>query len=354
MNPVRDLMVTATVCTLMVCGVRGGALDPTDPPGPTMHTLEELYQRVLAQEQQLAELEQRLEAAGIGVGVAPSGMVLIPSGSFVMGATTNAGHDEANGDELPQHTVRVSAFYIDRYEVTKDQWNIVYDWATEHGYAFSSGCGLGKGDTHPVQTVSWFDGVKWCNARSEMAGLAACYTVSGEVYRAGEFLPECDFRLGGYRLPTETEWEKAARGGVSNRRFPWSDTSTIQHGRANYLANNTYSYDTSPTEGYHPDYDEAPMPYTSPAGTFAPNGYGLYDMAGNVWEWCWDWYDEYAYDTASSDDPTGPGWGSQRVSRGGSYGDVAANNRVSNREKSEPVNALYYQGMRTVRSAGVR
>lgn len=112
-----------------------------------------------------------------------------------------------------------------------------------------------------------------------------------KVYRSGRTLPDCNFSATGYRLPTNTEWEYAARGGLSDKRFPWGDT--IQHSQANYRSSEAYAYDTNPTRGYHPTYETGGPPYTSPAGAFAANGYGLYDMAGNVFEWCDDTLGSY-------------------------------------------------------------
>ena len=338
----------AVALAMTASGTLGGTLDPVDPPGPTMHTLEQIYQKADANGQRFDALAARLESAGLGA--VPDGMALVLAGAFVMGANTNVGHWGAS-EELPQHGVSVGAFYMDVRETSKEQWDIVRDWGVEHGYAFSTPSGDGKADDHPVQLVNWHDCVKWCNARSERAGLAACYTVSGEVYRVGEQVPECDFCAKGYRLPTEAEWEKAARGGLANRRFPWSDSSTIQHARANYRSNGSESYDTSPTWDYHPDFDNDPLPYTAPIGVFAPNGYGLYDMAGNVSEWCWDWFDQNYYGMSPAADPSGPPSGVYRVVRGGSWFHNAGIARVASRSATEPEMRQGYIGFRTVRSA---
>ena len=224
----------------------------------------------------------------------PSGMALIPAGSFTMGNCMNS--SEGYSYELPLHTVYVSAFYMDKYDVTKSLWDSVYQWAITHGYSFDH-AGSGNAANHPVQTIDWYDAVKWCNARSEKEGKTpAYYTTSAQtvVYRSGDMdiSNSCVKWSSGYRLPTEAEWEKAARGGASGQRFPWGNT--ISWSQANYFAYPSgYSYDVNPTSGYHPTFATGAWPYTSPVGYFAPNGYGLYDMAGNVWQWCWDWYGGY-------------------------------------------------------------
>ena len=282
-------------------------------------------------------------------------MVLIPAGTFTMGATTNVGH-EYYGGEVPQHTVSVSAFYMDKYEVTKSLWDKVYQWATNHGYSFNY-AGSGKASTHPVQTIDWYDAVKWCNARSEKEGWTPAYYTSAaqaDVYRTGQTNVQTDWVnwSSGYRLPTEAEWERAARGGASGHRFPWPDVDTITHTQANYYSFYSYSYDISETRGYHPTFDDGVFPYTSPIGSFGANGYGLYDMAGNVWEWCWDWYSSTYYDSSPGTDPRGPTSGSQRVIRGGSWYNSALDSRTAYRNYLTPDNGFFNFGFRSVLPPG--
>ena len=201
---------------------------------------------------------------------------LIPEGKFTMGSIK-----DDNITKSPRVEVYVSEFFMAKTETTLERWSEVRDWALENGYSGLQE-GYAQGPKHPISKVSWFNMTIWCNAASEMEGLNPCYyDVNGNVVRSGNTTTTCDWSANGYRLPTEAEWEKAAKGGKDDQRYPWGNT--IDHSRANYRSTDSSFGDIETKKGYNLNFDNF-----SPVASFQPNGYGLYDTSGNVWELCWD------------------------------------------------------------------
>jgi formylglycine-generating enzyme required for sulfatase activity len=161
----------------------------------------------------------------------------------------------------------VSAFHIARFETTWAEWRQVRTWAVANGYTDLANVGEGSADNHPVRNVSWYDAVKWLNAKSQMEGFMPVYSVNGTTYKTGQSIPTLLAAANGYRLPAEAEWEWAARGGVASQGYTYSGSNDI-----NAVA--WYSLNSGNA--------------TKAVGTKLPNEQGLYDMCGNISEWCWD------------------------------------------------------------------
>jgi len=241
--------------------------------------------------------------------LSPIEMVNVIGGSFQMG--DNFGDGFIN--ERPVHQVTLSNFTISKYEITQKAWvqilgnNPAKFW----------------GDDNPVESISWSDAINYCNARSSLEGLTQCYkTVNGIL--------TCDFNANGYRLPTEAEWEYTARGGSLSNNTKYSGSSDLKE------------------VGWFYTYSEN---ITHTVGTKKSNELGIFDMSGNVWELCWDYFDPNYYSQSSIQNPTGPAQGQSRVARGGSWTDDSIFNRVFYRNYYNPNARGTNVGFRVVRSS---
>ncbi len=262
---------------------------------------------------------------------APSNFIYVPGGTFTMGNT----HGSGSSDELPTHTVTLNSYYIGKYEVTQAE----YSQYMQPGSSWTSNYGLGG--NYPAYYVSWYAILKYCNLRSMAEGLTPVYSISGSTNPANwGSVPTsnnstwnsaiCNWYANGYRLPTEAEWEYAARGRTNSPDYLYSGSNDI-NAVAWYYGNNS--------------------PYGSkPIGTKAPNGIGTYDMSGNLWEWCWDWYSSSYYSSSPQNNPTGPNSGSYRLLRGGDWADGAAYCRVADRGNGGPYYGNYVGGFRLCRA----
>jgi len=261
----------------------------------------------------------------------PVQMIYVPGGTFTIGRTTGSGYS----DELPTHTVTLNSFYIGNYEVTQAE----YSQYMQPGYSWTSAEGLG--DNYPAYNVSWYAILKYCNLRSMAEGLIPCYTINGSTnpanwgavptdYNDAWDAAICDWNANGYRLPTEAEWEYAARGATNNPDYLYSGSDDI---------NAVAWYESNSGQTSHP------------VGTKAPNGIGTYDMSGNVYEWCWDWYGYGYYSSSPQNNPTGPASGSYRMVRCGGWIDSAGGCQVARRSNHVPSCGSYVVGFRLCRSA---
>ena len=235
----------------------------------------------------MSESGQTARAAQtLAVGEASLGLVQVVSGRFMMGSADS--HPSAENDEKPRHAVLLSGYQIGQTPVTQGLYKAVTGQNPSENPA---------SDQHPVESVTWFDAVRFCNALSEACGLTPVYTIG----TSSTPKVSCDFEVRGFRLPTEAEWECAARAGEDHQFSGSGNADAVSWHNGNS------------------DYN------TQPVAQKQPNAWGLYDMSGNVWEWCWDWYDHEAYSKRASSaadaeaaQPVGPKTGTNRTFRGGS------------------------------------
>ncbi len=251
--------------------------------------------------------QQREEAESPAEKLPPSeGFVLVEAGSFQMGSAIGG------SDESPVHTVHISKpFYISKYEVTQKEWREVMGKDPSNF----------KGANLPVASVTWYDAVEFCNALSLKEGLKPVYSGSGKNIRY-------DFSANGYRLPTEAEWEYAARGGNKSSGYKYSGSNSA--GDVGWYFSNS-------------DRE------THLVGKKRPNELGIYDMSGNVWEWCWDWKGDYT--SGSVTDPRGRSSDLYRVLRGGGWSSYDVDLRAANRSSRGPGGGTSIHGFRPVRTA---
>jgi len=239
-------------------------------------------------------------------------MVAVTGGSFQMGCGTGSG--SCNSGETPVHTVTLSSFYMGKYEVTQQQYLSV----------MGSNPSYFTGDlSRPVEQVTWYNCVQFCNSLSALEGLANYYNINGTTITVNA-------TANGYRLPTEAEWEYAARGGASY-------TDYFMYAGGNDV--NTVAWYTSNSGNT-----------THAVGTKTANQLGIYDLSGNVWEWCWDWYDGSYYSSSPASNPQGPATGSARVLRGGAWYYIATGCRAAYRISGAPTYSYYGLGFRVVRT----
>lgn len=261
---------------------------------------------------------------------ADDGLILINGGTYTMGSPDDEYQRE---DDEVSHSVTLSDFYVSPYEVTQEEYEQVMG---ENPSYFA-------GENLPVESVSWYDAIEYCNRLSKQNGLDAVYRVEGNTVT-------WDLSASGYRLLTEAEWEYAARAGTTT---PFNTENSISDEEANYYGH--YPYGIEENYFTQENLETEPGIYreeTTPVGSFSPNAWGLYDMHGNVREWVFDYYGEYDLDNTT--DPTGPENGTLRVNRGGGWNDYARHLRSAYRSSFPPEQSSSNLGFRIARNVSTR
>ena len=251
-------------------------------------------------------------------------MVKVDGGSFTMGCTDE--QFNCGGDEKPTHQVKVAPFFMGKYEVTVNQWKEYIQATGMEMPQHEPEWGWDAGDGNfPMVHVSWLDVVGYCNWLSREEGLKEVYSFTGITHNHIKADPTAN----GYRMPTESEWEYAARGGAKNNGRQFSGSDTLEN------------------VAWYKENASSP----SVVGKKQPNELGLFDMSGNVDEWCQDVYSDYYYEDKPLKDPTGPERGTHRVIRGGNYEQIKDHHRVSIRDYDNPRYAFDILGFRVARKA---
>ncbi|NIM16910.1 MAG: SUMF1/EgtB/PvdO family nonheme iron enzyme [Candidatus Aminicenantes bacterium] len=240
-------------------------------------------------------------------GKLPEGMVPVKGGTFKMGSS------KGKYGEKVEHRVKLNSFYIGKFEVTQQEWKAV----------MGSNPAYRRGSICPIHFIDWYEAVEYCNQRSRKEGLTPCYSGTGDNIT-------CNFEADGYRLPTEAEWEYASRGGSQSRHYRYSGSNDPDE--VAWYARNI-------------------VVFFQPVGQKKPNELGIYDMSGNIWEWCWDRYDFDYYRDSPGINPRGPLSGLRRVLRGGCFAYPEYFLRSTARFRFEPNRKGINIGLRVVRTA---
>lgn len=246
-----------------------------------------------------------------------SDFVMIEGGTFKMGS--KASDRAADVDEQKEHEVKLNSFMISKFEVTVWEWK---EFIKANKMKMPEKPKWGWQDNYPINGITWNEAIAYCNWLSKKEKLQPVYSKKGPNI-------VCNFKANGYRLPTEAEWEYAAKGGSLSKSFRYSGSDNLDD-IAWYKGN---SNDT---------------PHT--IGTKLPNELGIYDMSGNVWEWCWDWYNKDFYKLEKNDNPRGPEMGNRRSVRGGSWDSQPNYARPANRISTEPNKTHEFYGFRIAKS----
>ena len=244
-------------------------------------------------------------------------MVKVEGGTFKMGSKDS--DNSADNDEQTEHTVTVKDFELCKFEVTVWQWK---QYVKANKLKMPEKPTWGFQDNYPINNITWEEAVSYCNWLSKKEKLTPVYTQQGpNIF--------CNFNANGYRLPTEAEWEYAAKGGNKAKDTKFSGSTSV----------NDIAWHKANSKG---------TPHT--VGTKLPNEIGIYDMSGNVWEWCWDWYNKDYYKIEDGNNPKGPTMGERKSVRGGSWDSKINYLRPANRISTIPSKTHEFYGFSVARS----
>lgn len=244
-------------------------------------------------------------------------LIQVKGGTFKMGSKTS--DTSAELDEQKEHSVTLNTFEISKFEVTVWEWK---QFIKANKIKMPIKPSWGWQDNYPINGITWNEAIAYCNWLSTKEKLQPCYSKKGPNF-------VCNFKASGYRLPTEAEWEFAAKGGTNSKGFRYSGSDKLED----------VAWHKANSNG---------QPHT--VGTKLPNELGIYDMSGNVWEWCWDWYNKDFYKLEKGDNPKGPEMGERRTVRGGSWDSKSNYVRPANRISTIPSKTHEFYGFRIART----